>query len=120
MEDKSPNIKYCSEIQFLSCFIQHFVNPIETETGPEPETEMGLFTFGCTLFARFSVSTVGLEPSVRTTTLSVSGQLTMSLPTEINGFTKWQIKHDRNGISQQYLIWNINEHHQPLGELHIS
>ena len=33
-------------------FIWHFVNPIETE--------MGLFTFGCSLFARFSVSTVGL------------------------------------------------------------
>ena len=24
----------------LSCFIWHFVNPIEMETGPEPETEM--------------------------------------------------------------------------------
>ena len=27
------------------------------------------------------------------------------------GFTKCQIKHDRNCISLQYLIWNINEHH---------
>ena len=27
-----------------------------------------LFMFGCSLFARFSVSTVGLEPSVKTTT----------------------------------------------------
>ena len=25
-------VKYHSEIQFLSCFIWHFVNPIETET----------------------------------------------------------------------------------------
>ena len=36
-------IKYRSEIQFLWCFIWHFVNPIETETEPEPK--MGLFTY---------------------------------------------------------------------------
>ena len=28
----------------------------------------GLFTFGCSLFARFFVSTVGLEPSEKTAT----------------------------------------------------
>ena len=49
---------------------------------------------GCSLFARFSVSTVGLEPSEKTTTkrepprLYVSGQQAMSLPTEINGIYK--------------------------------
>ena len=48
---------------FIYHFIWPFVNPIETETGPEPETERGLVTFGWSLFARFSVSTVGLEPS---------------------------------------------------------
>ena len=42
---------------------------------------------------------------------SVSGQGAMSLPTDINGFTKWQIKHDRSYISLRYLIWDINEHH---------
>ena len=57
-------IKYRSEIQFLSCFIGHLVNPIETETGSEPETEMGLFMFGCSLFARFSISTVGLDQEI--------------------------------------------------------
>ena len=30
-------IKYRREIQFLTCFIWHFVNLIETETGPETE-----------------------------------------------------------------------------------
>ena len=39
-------MKYLSEIHFLSCFILHFVNPIERETEPEPEMEKGLFTFG--------------------------------------------------------------------------
>ena len=29
------------------------------------------------------------------------------------GFTKCQIKHDRNCISLRYLIWNTNEHHPP-------
>ena len=43
--------------------------------------------FGCSLFALFSVSTVGLEPSEMT--------LAMSLPTEINEFTKCQIKHGK-------------------------
>ena len=28
----------------------------------------GVFTFGCSLFTRFSVPTVGLEPSKKTTT----------------------------------------------------
>ena len=39
-------IKYRGKIQFLSCFIWHFVNPNEMETGPEtgPETEMEM---GC-------------------------------------------------------------------------
>ena len=57
-------IKYLSELQFLLCFIWHFVNSIETETGQET----GMFTSGCSLFARFSVSTVGLESSEQTTT----------------------------------------------------
>ena len=38
--------------------------------------------FGCSLFARFSVSTVVVEP------LSVSGQRERSLQTEINGIYK--------------------------------
>ena len=36
-------IKYRSEIQFLSCFIWHFVNlhfVNKTETGLEPETDV--------------------------------------------------------------------------------
>ena len=68
-------IEYRSEIQFLSCFIWHLVNPIETEI--KPETEMGQFMFGCSLFVRFSASTVGLEPSekrLQPAPLSVSGQ----------------------------------------------
>ena len=53
-----------------ACFIWHFVNPIETETGPDQKLKQkgGLFTLGCSLFARFSVSTVRLEPSEKTTT----------------------------------------------------
>ena len=43
-----------SEIQFLSCFIWHFINPIETETRLETETDRGC-KFGCSLFAWFSV-----------------------------------------------------------------
>ena len=46
----------------LSCFWP-FVNRIEMETGPKPEK--GLFTFGCSLFARFSVSTVWLARAKR-------------------------------------------------------
>ena len=53
--------KYRSEIQFLSCFIWHFVNPIETETGVEPEMEMGLFMLGCSLFcSRFEISQISV------------------------------------------------------------
>ena len=55
-------IKYRSEIQFMLCFIWRSVNPIERK--PEPD----VFMFGCSLFARFAVSTVGLEPSEKTTT----------------------------------------------------
>ena len=54
-------IKYRTEIQFLLRFIWRSVNPIETETG---HVNVRL----CSLFARFSVSTVGLEPSEKTTT----------------------------------------------------
>ena len=59
-------IKYRSEVQFLPCFIWHFVNlhfVNETETGPVSERRGG-----CSLFTRFSVYTVGLEPSEKTTT----------------------------------------------------
>ena len=56
-----PNQSYRSEIQFLSCFIYRFVNPIEMENRPEPETERGLFTLGCSPIAWFSVSTSALE-----------------------------------------------------------
>jgi hypothetical protein len=55
-------IKYRSEIQLMLCFIWRSVNPIERK--PEPD----VFMFGCSLFARFAVSTVGLEPSEKTTT----------------------------------------------------
>ena len=41
--------------------------------------------FGCSLFARFSVSTVVVEPPPL---LSVSGQRERSLQTEINGIYK--------------------------------
>ena len=37
-------------------------------TGPERETERGLLSSGCSLFAQFSVTTVGLEPSEQTRT----------------------------------------------------
>ena len=61
--------------------------------------ERGLFTFGCSLFALFSVSTVDrLSEKTTGSRPSVSGQPAMSLPTEINGFKKCQIKHDRNCI----------------------
>ena len=36
---------------------------METEIRPEPETERGMFTSGCSLFTQFSVPTVGLEQS---------------------------------------------------------
>jgi hypothetical protein len=91
-------IKYRSEIQFLPCFIWYFEN--EKETGPEPEPVPVL---SCSLFAQFSVSTVGLEPSEKTTTPSVSFTKCR--------FIKCQIKHDRNCISLRYLIKNINEQH---------
>ena len=78
------------------------------------------FTFGCSLFAQFYVSTVGLEKRLQPAPLSVSSPREMSLPTAINGFTKCRMKHDRKCISLRYLIWNINKHHSPLGELHIS
>ena len=96
-----------SEIQFLSCFIWHFVNPIE------PETEMGLFMFGCSLFARFSVSTVGLEPSEKTTT-SPSFRF-RSTCNESSNINQWIYKMPNKRRQKLYfaptLIWNINEHH---------
>ena len=57
-------IHYRSEIQFLLCFIRRSVIPLKRK----PEPEAGMFIFGCSLFARFSGSTVGLEPSEKTTT----------------------------------------------------
>ena len=55
-----PVLQTTLNICFQKCathrvVIWHFLNPIVTETGPEPETEMGLFTFGCSLFAWFSL-----------------------------------------------------------------
>ena len=50
--------------------------------------------------------------------LSVSGPVSVSFIK--CRFTKCQINHDRNCISLQYLMRNINEHHQPLDEFHIS
>ena len=54
--------------------------------------KMGLLTSGCSLFARFSVSTVGLKPAKR-------------LQPDVNSISSTKT------ISLRYLIWNINEHH---------
>ena len=69
-------IKYRNEIQFLLCFIWHLVNPIETET--EPETEMGLVTFGSSPFHSVLSINTRAKPSKKTTNryspFVVSGQ----------------------------------------------
>ena len=57
-------MKYHSEIQFVVFYLA-FCKSIETETGPETETERG---FGCSLFARFSVSTVARASENTSTT----------------------------------------------------
>ena len=57
------DVRFQKCVMCLSCFIWHFVYPIETETGQEPES--GLFTFGWSLLARFSISTVGLDRAKR-------------------------------------------------------
>ena len=51
-----------------------------------------------------SCPTVGHDRGKRLQPAPLSGQRAMSLPTEINGFTKRQIKHDRKCISLRYLI----------------
>ena len=76
---------------------------------------------GFSLFAQFSVSTVGLEPSekdynqTQTAPLSVfQPTMTMSSKQKSMGCTKCDkcgLKHDINCILLRYLIWNINEQH---------
>ena len=66
---------------------------------------------GCSLFTRFSVSTVGLDPSEQTTTGCKQPPFRFRSGFRYNRFTKCQINHNRNGISLWYFIWNFNEHH---------
>ena len=62
IDSSRPSLHYRSEIQFLLCFIWRSVIPLKRK--PEPD----MFIFGWSLFARFSGSPVGLEPSEKTTT----------------------------------------------------
>ena len=64
--------------------------PDQNRKGRVGGLEIGVFMFGFSLFSRFSVSTVGPDRAKRLqpVPLSVSGQPAMSLPTEINAFTK--------------------------------
>ena len=83
-------VRWCAKssivsVVFYLAFCESHWNGNQTGNG----NGHGLFTFNCIFFAQFFFSTVGLEQSEKTRTpLSVSGQRAMSLPTEINGFTK--------------------------------
>ena len=80
------------------------VNPIETETSPKMETDRGLFVFGCSLFTLFSVSTLVLEPSEKTTTSPPFCFRSTSIESSNRNQWIYQIKHGRKLISLWYLF----------------